>query len=57
MNETHFFLFALGWFGGAAVVWWHFHSSGLIRSRSEWYADRKRRGLWVPEDWREDEPT
>ncbi len=54
MNETHF---ALGWFGGAAVVWWHFHSSGLIRSRSEWYADRKRRGLWVPEDWREDEPT
>jgi len=43
--------FGLGWTIGAAVMWWWFVSNHLIRSRREWYADRRARGYRVPDDW------
>lgn len=37
MNE--FLMGALvGFSAGAAAMWWHFHSYGLIRTRAEWLA-------------------
>jgi len=27
----------IGWFFGAAIMWYHFYASGLIRSREEYY--------------------
>lgn len=50
-------VFGFGWFCGASLMWWHFHANRLIRSRREWYADRKARGHSVPDDWdREEAP-
>jgi|LakMenE18May11ns_1017448.scaffolds.fasta_scaffold9139587_2 hypothetical protein len=39
----------LGWFLGCLVMTIHYHASGLIRSRSEWYRYRKLKGYTVPE--------
>jgi hypothetical protein len=49
------FTFAsIGWFLGTCAMWAHFHFNHLIRSRSEWYRDRKTRGYDVPSDWESD---
>lgn len=48
--------FVLGWTLGAGIMWWHFWWHRLIRTRSEWYRDRKARGYEVPENWEEDHP-
>ena len=45
----------VGWFIGSSLMWWHFWANHLIRSRREWYADRKARGLSVPADWDREE--
>lgn len=50
-----FFFFALGWTFGAGFMWWYFNAVRLIRSRREWYADRKARGYSVPDDWEREE--
>jgi len=31
-------LFGIGWVGGAAAMWLHFHTNDLIRTREEYYA-------------------
>jgi hypothetical protein len=46
---------ALGWFLGSLAMWTYFHAVRLVRTKHEWYADRERRGAYVPPDWR-DEP-
>jgi hypothetical protein len=46
---------ALGWTAGFAAAWWYFLAQRLIRSRREWYADRRARGLPVPDDWEDGE--
>lgn len=50
-----FALFCVGVSTGFALAWGYFLSAGLIRTRREWYADRKARGLSVPDDWDRDE--
>ncbi len=47
--------FCLGWGCGAAAMWFHFWHSRLIRTRYEWYAERKARGISVPDDWEKPE--
>lgn len=44
-------IFAAGWASGSLAVWRYFKSAGLIRTRAEYYAARKARGLSVPVDW------
>lgn len=48
--------FCIGWFFGCVGIWLYFANQRLIRSRSEWYGDRRRRGLPVPDNWMEDNP-
>jgi hypothetical protein len=44
----------VGWAAGFGGCWVYFLLNRLIRTRSEWYADRRQRGLSVPDDWEED---
>lgn len=48
-------VFALGSSFGFALAWWYFSATRLVRTRREWYADRKARGLSVPDDWEREE--
>jgi hypothetical protein len=49
-------LFLVGIGLGFGLAWAYFLSSGLIRSRSEFYRSRRARGLPVPDNWEDDEP-
>lgn len=42
---------------GFALAWLYFLKTRLIRTRREWYADRKARGLWAPDDWDSPDPS
>jgi hypothetical protein len=44
----------LAWSAGFGCAWCYFLATHLLRTRSEYYRDRLRRGFSVPEDWEED---
>jgi hypothetical protein len=46
----------LGFSAGFACAWWYFLVTGLIRTRREYYADRRARGEDVPADWERGKP-
>lgn len=55
MSRTEFVCLMIGLTVGWVANWYYFLACRLIRSRSEWYRDRKRRGLSVPPDWVDDD--
>lgn len=54
--ESVFAVFAIGWFFGSVGMYAYIVQMGLFRSPREYYADRERRGLPVPENWRDTHP-
>lgn len=56
MEVFHMGLFiglCVGWTIGGLLLWTYFKMNRLLRTRAEWYRDRKARGLSVPEDWKD----
>ncbi len=51
MNFDFFIGSLFGWMLGGFVMYLYIRMAGLFRTRKEFYAARRKRGLEVPLDW------